>query len=610
VRILKSSLLSAAACIALAAPSFAQTDAQPSQNAVINLIHLLVKQHVITQKAADALVQQAEQEAAQARAAAATPVAQPVSATPTPSPPAPGVVRVPYVPEIVKKQIRDEVKDEVLQEARAENWAQPEAVPAWTKRITWMGDFRFRDEFDFYSNGNDPTIIDYATLNQSGPVDVNKNNFLTGLPILNTTEDRLDQLSIRARLGVIANVADGVLVGIRIGTGKDDSPVSTTQILGGGDDKKALWLDQAYITLKPLRWDWLTFGRMPNPFLHTDLVYDDNLNFDGAINAAQTKAPDDRGLGFFGTLGAFPLEYIPSGFPTYNVAVSADGTGTLLVSPKSPDRTKWLLAAQLGTDWNTEKFDWKFGVAYYDFQNLQGQLSAPCFIYATVKQCSSDPTRPAFMQKGNTLFFIRDIVPDPSNPTTYAQPQYAGLSMNYDELDGTTQFSTKITNKYRLILDGDFVRNMAYDPKAVCRYAPLGLPLQYVTPGITINSDGTAAQNFDPCDPVNGQSTKGVYKSGPNAWMVKATFGDPLPRAAWEWNVSFGYKYLEPDAVVDAFNDHDFHQGGTNARGYIIGGSLGLFNGTWLTARWLSADQVTGSPMSIDVLQIDLNSSF
>ena len=44
---------------------------QPSEIMVINLIRLLVKQGVITQAAADALVQQAEAEAQQARAAAA-----------------------------------------------------------------------------------------------------------------------------------------------------------------------------------------------------------------------------------------------------------------------------------------------------------------------------------------------------------------------------------------------------------------------------------------------------------------------------------------------------------------------------------------------------------
>ncbi len=88
------------------------------------------------------------------------------------------------------------------------------------------------------------------------------------------------------------------------------------------------------------------------------------------------------------------------------------------------------------------------------------------------------------------------------------------------------------------------------------------------------------------------------------------TFGYPQPRKRWEWNVSAGYKYLEPDATLDAYTDSDFHLGGTNARGYIVSGSLGLFDNVWLMGRWLSASEVYGPPMAIDVVQLDLNAGF
>src|SRR5579862_6329565 len=123
----------------------AQTDSGPSSSAMTNLIHLLVKQKVITQESANALLKEAEQEAAQARATKSGTAAAPVpipTARPEPPPPAPGVVRVPYVPQIVKDQIRDEVKAEVLKEAKAENWAQPNVFPEWVRRIDWYGDFR------------------------------------------------------------------------------------------------------------------------------------------------------------------------------------------------------------------------------------------------------------------------------------------------------------------------------------------------------------------------------------------------------------------------------------------------------------------------------------
>ncbi|HEY3639077.1 MAG TPA: putative porin, partial [Rhizomicrobium sp.] len=151
-----------------------------------NLIRLLVKQKVITQQSANALIKEAEQEAAQAKAAKATVAAAPVpipAERPDLPPPAPGVVRVPYVPQIVRNQIRDEVKAEVLKEAKAENWAQPNALPSWVKRISLNGDFRFRDEFDLYGKNNIGSdgidgFVNYAQFNSNGPTNVNPNTIL------------------------------------------------------------------------------------------------------------------------------------------------------------------------------------------------------------------------------------------------------------------------------------------------------------------------------------------------------------------------------------------------------------------------------------------------
>jgi hypothetical protein len=70
------------------------------------------------------------------------------------------------------------------------------------------------------------------------------------------------------------------------------------------------------------------------------------------------------------------------------------------------------------------------------------------------------------------------------------------------------------------------------------------------------------------------------------------------------------YRSLEGDAVMDAFNDPDFHVGGTNAKGYTIGAKYGLGPGVWVRLRWMSADEIDGPPLSIDVLQLDLNAKF
>jgi hypothetical protein len=209
------------------------------------------------------------------------------------------------------------------------------------------------------------------------------------------------------------------------------------------------------------------------------------------------------------------------------------------------------------------------------------------------------------MQKGNTLFLLRQIVPNPDDPgqTQTPEPEFVGWSFKYDDVDVNQRLSYRIDESNYIALDVDYVRNLAYDTKFACRYAPLGLPLT----NVALGSGGYV----DPCDaPTQSGLSKAKIQSGPNGYYANVTIGKPEPRKLWEWNVSLGYKYIEPDAVPDAFTDSDFHLGGTNAKGFIIGGSLGIFDNTWLTARYLSANEVYGPPLAIDVVQLDLNAGF
>lgn len=544
----------------------------PSESMVINLIRLLVKQGVITQAAADSLKAQAEAEAQQARLAAAQ---APLGANLPP--PAPGVVRVPYVPLIVRNQIRDEVKQDVMAQAQAEGWAAKNAVPEWVNHITWSGDFRFRDQFNFYSSHNAPDFIDFAALNANGPVDLNPLTNAAGPPILNSRVNNLNQLSLRARLAVTADIVQGVSATVRIASGNDNSPVSTTQLLGGGLTKKDIWLDQAYLQLRPTNWSTLQFGRLPNPFFYTDLVFDDNLNFDGA--AAKVSAPSPfgpAGLGLFASGGAFPLEYVSGSFPTNSQI-------------KAGDRTKWLFAVQGGAQYQPDPAGWsvKGAVAYYDFFHVAGIFSNPCALFDGNTQCDTDFTRPAFMQKGNTLFELRDILANPSlSPGLTPTPQFVGLAYDYHVLDTTAAFEMPLFGGQRLLLTGDFAHNFGYTPGH-----PAGSPIN----------------NFGPC---SSPGCVGPYQSGDNAFMARLLIGNPRPGLAGDWNVTVGYKYIEPDAVLDAFNDHDFHAGGTNAKGYFVYASYFFAKQTWADVRWYSANEVFGPPLAIDILQLELNTRF
>ncbi|WP_454864832.1 putative porin [Pseudomonas rhizophila] len=535
----------------------------PSENATINLIRLLVQQGVLKQDQADGLIAQAEREAVQARQAATAVVATPAGA--------PGDVRVQYVPNIVREQIRDQVKAEVMATAKQENWAQPNTFPDWVSRISFDGDIRLRDESRYYSGTNSNEIVDFARLNDRGPYDVNPNSSSSLPPLLNTREDRENLFRLRARLGMKAVIAPQWTAGIRIGTGSDNNPVSTTQTLGGGFGKKDIWLDQGYLTWKPSDDLTLTGGRIANPFYSTDLLYSGDLNFDGVAAIFNRKLNQDWAL--FGTVGAFPVEY-------------TNDTSTSNGSDKEESDNKWLYGAQLGANWAINDSNRvKGALAYYRFDDIEGQRSSPCEPWAGDPGCDSDGSRVAFMQKGNTVFLLRDITPNPLNPSTTPQPQYVGLASEFNLLDLNLQWDTDLPQDLKLRSQANYVHNLGYDEGEMRK-----------------RSEGQFANNLD---------ENGEVESGANAWMLQFTLGNSLElKRQGDWNLFAGYKYIQPDALPDGFNDSSFHLGGTNAKGYFLGGNYGLASNVFATGRWLSSEAVYGAPYDIDVLQLEINTRF
>ncbi|AXI61377.1 hypothetical protein DLD99_13150 [Pseudomonas kribbensis] len=537
----------------------------PSENATINLIRLLVEQGILKQDKADALIAQAQNEAAQAKQAAASTA---VAAGPVA---APGDVRVQYVPAAVRDQIRDQVKAEVMATAKQENWAAPNTFPDWASRISFDGDIRLRDESRYYSGSNSNEIVDFARLNNNGPYDVNPNSSTALPPLLNTREDRTNLFRLRARLGMKAEISPEWTAGIRIGTGSDNNPVSTTQNLGGGFAKKDIWLDQGYLTWKPSDELTLTGGRFGNPFMSTDMLYSNDLNFDGVAAIFDHKL--NRDWGVFGTVGAFPVDY-------------TSDTTTSNGFDKEESDNKWLYGAQVGAKWAINSNNrLKGALAYYRFEDIQGQRSSPCEPWAGAPGCDSDGTRAAFMQKGNSVFLLRDITPNPLNPTTTPQPQFVGLASEFNLLDLNLVWDADLPADFKLRSQGNYIHNLGYDEGDMRK-----------------RSAGQLVNNLD---------SSGNIESGANAWMVQFTLGNALDlKKQGDWNLFAGYKYIQPDALPDGFNDSSFHLGGTNAKGYILGGNYGLAKNVYATGRWMSTEAVYGAPFDIDVLQLEINTRF
>jgi hypothetical protein len=566
-----------------AAPAFAQS-ASPAatETAVDNLVQNLMKKGVVSKKDGEAMLGKFHTDMRSAPVSA--PVAQPIAA-PVPAALPEGTVRVPYVSPAVRQQIRDEVRDEVVATAKREKWATPGSYPSWIGHLTLFGDVRVRDESRFFDKNNNLEFINVGAINSGAPYNIGQNNNVLP-PILNSTKDR-NITNFRARFGLTDQIDEDLTATIRLASGSDNQPVSTNQTLGNYFNKDGVWLDQAYIAYTPhlgFADANITVGRMPNPFVKTDLVWDSDVNLDGiavSLNRTFLKDQDGQGLNVRVTGGAFPLSYVADDFPTNGEDKAGMGSN------------KYVFAGQIGADWIHNRYDLSLNAAFYDYENVQGDLSPSCSNQAAF--CTTDASRPGYMQKGNTLFALRNLnFPDPSD---VSEPQYFGLASKYQVLDLIARADMQMHDDIHLSFVGDYANNLGYGPNSI-----QALPI--------VNNNETCSVSVPSGQTCAGAGGTNLFKDGNQAWLARINFGHPTTDRRWDWNTFIYYEYIEPDAVLDAFNDQDFHLGGTNAKGWVIGGSLGLFHNTALNLKWFSTNEVSGPKFSEDTLQVDLTTHF
>lgn len=87
----------------------------------------------------------------------------------------------------------------------------------------------------------------------------------------------------RLRFQVRANISEELSGGFRLATGGLEDPISSVQSFTGFFTRKAVDLDQFWITYKPSRARWLTVtaGKFAYPWYHTELTFDNDLNPEG-----------------------------------------------------------------------------------------------------------------------------------------------------------------------------------------------------------------------------------------------------------------------------------------------------------------------------------------
>jgi hypothetical protein len=543
-----------------------------------SLIEALVGQGLLSREKADAILRQA---------AGARPAAAPAAAAPGWGSPAaaganaaaaPGnVIRVPYLSETQRAQLREEIRNDVLATAREDRWADPRQIPDWVRRIQIDGDLRMRWQSERFA---DPIYaVDPATGLQIG----DDCNIVGGnlparcyrrqidspawWPYADNTSHGRERMTLRARLGINAKVSDDVAVGLRLSTGSDSGPTSSSQTLGNHFNKSGMVIDRGFLRWEPRYNLRLLAGRMPNVFFASDLVWPDDLSLDGlAVQGELNLAP---GAFAFATAGVFPLQEF-----------------------SLSQHDKWLYAMQVGASWSlASTTTLKLGAAAYDFARVEGvrETALPPTGERLGTEAYLSSQYPSNVRlKGNTLINLND-------PTSTAAPTW-GLASKFKPVNLTALLTYRGFERIELGLGLDWVHNTGFDLADIRRRA------------------GT--------DAVNGlaERTTGV--------QAKLQVGRASLSEAGDWQVSAAYRRFERDAWIDGFTDTTWNLGGTNYKGWQIGGQYAFDRRTTLglkatTTRNLDDGQRTinpltgavessfsNAPLKIDVLQFDLNTRF
>ncbi|MCX7099386.1 MAG: putative porin [Methylococcales bacterium] len=547
-----------------------------------SLIKQLVKQGVLTEqtakqmfKQADAdaskLAEQTETKAAISNAAAIGPVVQ-------------DEIRVPYVPDFVKDEIREQVRTELRQDvtndvithAKKEGWGLADALPDWTRKFKLSGDIRLRYESVFMADNNDGSLSIFPYYPNGQAINTLGGSQNAGLDIVrNTTEDN-QRFRERVRLGIDVDIAQGLKAGVRLASGNMRDPVSTNQTMGQTGDKYQFTLDRAYLqyddlTSKGFNWLTVTGGRMKNPFFvaggefsgGSELVWDTDLSFEGFSSTFRYNLGDKQTIGdgaqlIYATAGAFPIQEAPFS-----------------------SNDKWLFGGQIGMDWGFKNNDkLKFGIAYFDYTDITAKPNTSFSGTCDLNTRENNASTPEFLQGGNTLASIcRDG--SYNDPIVSQFPGQVGLASDFNIIDVNLRYDMALFDPIHVTFSGDFAKNVGFNPNDVAAARILG-----------------------------GALGSGAVDRQTNAWQLRADVGSANFYKKGGWNTFLAYKRVERDAVLDAFTDSDFHVGGTNAKGWVLGANYSLIDNVWLTSRWLTADTISGPPFGVDVVQVDVNTRF
>ena len=210
------------------------------------------------------------------------------------------------------EQLEERTSDNEAEAKKVAEVNAEEKTESWADRITFSGDFRYREEY----------------IDERGKEARNRHR-------------------IRLRLAAKTQINDRLAVNFRLATGVDD-PASGNQTLDGGFNTKDFGLDRAYFDYKLTDALTLTGGKMANPAYKAgknQMIWDNDVNPEGLALQLDSN-------GWNGNLVGYAIEEF-------------SGDDDILLFGGQLNKTIEMGAGELIA-----------GVSYYDYDNLQGNFPA------------------------------------------------------------------------------------------------------------------------------------------------------------------------------------------------------------------------------------------
>jgi len=208
------------------------------------------------------------------------------------------------------------------------------ATPRWLKNLVFFGDLRLRYETLCYIDNPDNVSRGRA-------------RFRLRFGFIKYFLNKQMEVGFRLASG---EATDGDVINDHLGS----DPTSSNQSFNDNFSEKPIWIDRAYASYRPnaIKGLFLIAGKMPNPFRSTDIIWDSDVNPEGAYAEYQ--------YGGFGVFQPF------AGFGYFLARELSSSHGDT-----------FFLAYVVGFDWQVVKgVKVTMAATYYDWDNARADVQA------------------------------------------------------------------------------------------------------------------------------------------------------------------------------------------------------------------------------------------